>query len=431
MTKNKRDQIQNHASEFAKGGYRVLSFAFRRFDKMPVGDADSLRDKIEQKLTYLGFACIIDPPREGIRDAVEEVTNAGIRTIMITGDAAETAETIGRQLAIVNEKDLVLEGKDARTVGEDAFKRISVFARVNPEDKQVIVERYQKNDHAVAMTGDGVNDALALSMSDVGIAMGITGTDVSKEAADMIIADDSYDSIVEGVRQGRGLFSKIRAMILFYIAINVAESIIFFTTFYLGLRFLTSWQHIFLAVSSHTWPGLALVFDRNPKYVMEEPPRDTENIITRPLGTYLIINALLIFFGVAIAYFGTLAGVLPGTIPGDPLNVLKAPVMTICVLVLTESLMIISIRRINQSALRSIREESYWFIYLMLAFVFLMVVALMYSPLIIEFLAGIGIEFHFVPLTTLDWLVVIALAIPAVVGMEVVKWAARRREIHF
>jgi Ca2+-transporting ATPase len=350
---------------------------------------------------------------------------------MITGDAAGTAETIGRQLAIVNEKDLVVEGKEAQAIGADDFKRVSVFARVDPEDKQVIVERYQKAEHAVAMTGDGVNDALALSMSDVGIAMGITGTDVAKEAADLIIADDSYNSIVEGVRQGRGLFNKIRAMILFYIAINVAESIIFFTTFYLGLRFLTPWQHIFLAISSHTWPGLALTFDRNPKYVMEEPPRDTEGVITRPLGTYLVINAILIFIGVAIAYFGTLHAFLPGTIPGDPLNIVKAQVMTICVLVITESLMIISIRRINQSAIRSIRDESYWFIYLMIAFVFLMVLALMYSPLLNEILVGIGINFYFVPLTVLDWLVVIALAIPAVVGMEIIKWAARRREIHF
>ncbi|MFX1317595.1 MAG: cation-translocating P-type ATPase [Promethearchaeota archaeon] len=431
LAKKQIKEISDYADTYAKGGYRVLSLGIRYLDELPSGKGMTPRDQIEQQLTYLGFVCIVDPPREGIRDAVEEVANAGIRTVMITGDAAGTAETIGRQLAIVNEMDLVVEGKDAPAISDDDFKRVSVFARVNPEDKQVIVERYQKAKHAVAMTGDGVNDALALSMSDVGIAMGITGTDVAKEASDLIIADDSYNSIVEGVRQGRGLFNKIRTMILFYIAINVAESIIFFATFYLGLRFLTSWQHIFLAISSHTWPGLALTFDRNPKYVMDEPPRDTEGVITRPLGTYLIINAILIFVGAAIAYFGTLYAFLPGTIPGDPLNIMKAQIMTICVLVITESLMMISIRRINRSALQSIRDESYWFIYLMLAFVFLMVLVVMYSPLINEVLAGIGINFYFVPLTTLDWLVVIALAVPAVVGMEVIKWAARHREIHF
>ncbi|MDO8056229.1 MAG: cation-transporting P-type ATPase, partial [Candidatus Hermodarchaeota archaeon] len=426
LTKTQLKHIQQMANQYASGGYRVLSFAVRSFDEFPKAKGQTLRDIIEHDLTYVGFVGIVDPPREGVREAVQEVRNAGIKTVMITGDDAATAETIGRQVTIVEDDDLVIEGRAIEGLVNDKFTKVSVFARVDPDDKQIIVERFQANNRVVAVTGDGVNDSLALSMSDVGVAMGITGTDVAKEAADMIIADDSYNSIVEGIRQGRGLFNKIRAMILFYIAINVAESIIFFLTFFLGFRFLTPWQHIFLAISSHSWPGLALVFDSHPKFVMEEQPRDTEAILTPRLGMYLIINALLIATCAIIAFFGTLGYLFPGT-PIEVLEVYsKAQVMTISVLLITESLMILSIRRINQSAYRSIRYESFWFIYLMLAFVFLMHLGLMYIPQAVAILASFNISFDYYALTGLDWLIVLLLSLPALAGMEIYKWAHRR-----
>ncbi|MFX0167930.1 MAG: cation-translocating P-type ATPase [Candidatus Hodarchaeota archaeon] len=426
LTKKQSKYIQQYANGFASGGYRVLSFAVRRFDELPKGRGSTLREAVEQDLTYVGFVGILDPPREGVREAVQEVAEAGIKTVMITGDAAATAETIGRQLAIVHDDDVVIEGEAIKNISNENFGKVSVFARVDPDDKQIIVERFKATNRVVAVTGDGVNDALALSMSDVGIAMGITGTDVAKEAADMIIADDSYTSIVEGIRQGRGLFNKIRAMILFYITINVAESIIFFLTFFLGFRFLTPWQHIFLAISSHSWPGLALVFDSHPKFVMKEQPRDTEAILTPRLGSYLIINAILIAVSAIIAFFGTLTYLFPGT----PIEIIelysKAQVMTISVLLLTESLMILSIRRINQSVYRSMRYESFWFIYFMLAFVFLMHLGLMYIPQATMILSSLNINFDYYPLTGLDWLIVFALSLPALAGMEVYKWANRR-----
>jgi Ca2+-transporting ATPase len=434
FTKKQVKAIEKYANEFAAGGYRVLSFAVRRLSKLPNGSGQALRDAIEQDLTYVGFVCIVDPPREGVREAVMEVANAGIKTVMITGDASATAETIGRQLAIVKDKDFVIEGKDIQNITGAQFNDVSVFARVNPEDKQIIVQRYKDAQRAVAVTGDGVNDALALSMSDVGIAMGITGTDVAKEAADMIIADDSYNSIVEGVRQGRGLFNKIRMMIFFYICINIGESILFFGTFLLGIPFLTPSQHIFLTISSHSWPGLALVFDRTAKYVMEEKPRNTEAIITKRLGLYLLLNAFLIFLGAAIAFYFTTIAILPGSEylePHSPFAVQKALVMTIAVLLFAESLMILSIRRINQSLLRSIRHESYWLIYVFIGLVFLMFAGLMYVPTVNLFLASLGIDFQFIPLSPIDWLIAFLLAAPAIFGMEIVKWVSQKRDIYF
>lgn len=427
--KNEVAEIEGYANDFAAKGYRVLSFAIRRFEKIPKERGEKLRNKIERNFTYLGFVCIVDPPREGVRDAVIEVSNAGIKTVMITGDAAATAENIGRQLAIVDTNDLIIEGKDSLKVNDETFSKVSVFARVDPDDKQIIVQRYKDAKRAVAVTGDGVNDALALSMSDVGIAMGITGTDVAKEAADMIIADDSYNSIVEGVRQGRGLFNKIRTMIFFYICINVGESILFFGTFLLGIPFLTPAQHIFLTISSHTWPGLALVFDHTAKYVMEEKPRDTEAIITKRLGFYLLLNSFFIFTGALTAFYFTWAATLPGSTYLEPWSSMafqKSLIMTITVLLFAESFMILSLRRINQSLIRSIRFESYWLIYLLIGLVFLMHAALMYIPEITLFLGALGINFQYVPLTILDWLIALLLAIPATLGMELVKWISRK-----
>jgi Ca2+-transporting ATPase len=434
LTSKRRKEIVNRADEFAANGYRVLSFAFGQLAEVSGEKTTPPRKAVEQDLTYLGFVCIVDPPREGVREAVLECAEAGINTIMITGDALPTARTIGQQLAIVDGKHLVVEGKDARKLDAEEFERVRAFARVDPDDKQVIVQRYKDAKRAVAVTGDGVNDALALGISDVGIAMGITGTDVAKEAADMIISDDSFTSIVDGIRQGRGLFNKIRMMILFYICINIAESIAYFGTSLTNILFLTWWQKMFVTLSSHSWPGLALVFDRTAKDVMQEAPRNTEAIITRRLGGYLLLNSFLILLGVAGAYYLTWGGLLPGPLSLVPFSLealAKARVMVVTVLLIAESLMILSIRRVNQSLLHSIRHESFWLVYALIGMVFVMHCGLMYIPEVASILGGLGLNFEYVPLTLLDWLLALAFALPAIVGMECVKWVSRKRGITY
>lgn len=434
LTSKRRKEITDQADGFAANGYRVLSFAISRLSEVSGEKARVPRKAIEQDLTYVGFVCIVDPPREGVREAVLECAEAGINTVMITGDALATARTIGQQLAIVDTKHLVVEGKDARKLGDEEFERVRVFARVDPDDKQVIVQRYMDAKRAVAVTGDGVNDALALGISDVGIAMGITGTDVAKEAADMIISDDSFTSIVDGIRQGRGLFNKIRMMILFYICINVAESIAYFGTSLTDILFLTWWQKMFVTLSSHSWPGLALVFDRTAKDVMHEAPRNTEAIITRRLGGYLLLNSLFILLGVACVYYLTYSGMLPGSPFLAPFGLealTKARVMVVTVLLIAESLMILSIRRINQSLLHSIRHEGFWLVYALIGIVFLMHWGLMYIPAVTSILGSLGLSFEYVPLTALDWLLALAFALPTIVGMECVKWVSRERGIAY
>ena len=433
------NKVRTLTTDFASRGYRVISLAYRHIDKIPTGK--DAREETENDLIYLGFACIVDPPRDGVKEAVSECHSAGINVIMITGDAAATAKTIAEDLGIFNANSLVVEGSDIEDVSDEDFARTNVFARVNPDHKQVIVERYQDQQRVVAMTGDGVNDALALAMSDAGIAMGITGTDVAKEAADLVITDDSFASIVSGVHQGRGLFNKIRMMIYFYVAINLFESIIFFgALFFLPdtINTLSVWQSLYLVVTTHSFPGLALVFDRTSPHAMEDKPRDSQALITRNLGKFMVMNVILMTIGAAAVYMLTLTG-WGGVVVVTPENNLgfygaidapyKATVMLLSVILLVESTIVLSIRRINMPIQKSIREPGTWIFVFLLGLIYLAHYLLMYVPLAQEILAPYGLHFYFAPLTGYDWLIVLLGALPSIVGVELYKWHFRKRDI--
>jgi len=432
------NKVRTFTTDFASKGYRVISLAYRQLDKVPTGN--DARDEAENNLIYLGFACIVDPPRDGVKEAVSACHSAGINVIMITGDAAATAKTIAEDLGIFKVNSLVVEGSDIADVSDDDFARTNVFARVDPDHKQIIVERYQDQQRVVAMTGDGVNDALALAMSDAGIAMGITGTDVAKEAADLVITDDSFASIVSGVHQGRGLFNKIRMMIYFYVAINLFESIIFFgALFFLpDLSFLETWQSIYLVVTTHSFPGLALVFDRTSPHAMEDKPRDSQALITRNLGKFMALNVILMTIGAASVFMLTLTGWgsivdvyvennlgFYGTIDAP----YKANVMLLSVILLVESTIVLSIRRINMPLHKSIREPGTWIFVVLLGLIYIAHFLLMYVPLAQEILSVYSLHFYFAPLTSYDWLIVVLGALPAIIGLELYKWRFRNHDV--
>lgn len=442
ITPDAVDRARTLANDFASKGYRVISLAYKHLSKVPKGE--DAREEAETDLIYLGFACIVDPPREGVREAVNACHSAGINVVMITGDASATAKTIAENLGIFNENSIVIEGSQVNSVTDEDFARTNVFARVNPEHKQVIVERYQDQNRVVAMTGDGVNDALALAMSDTGIAMGITGTDVAKEAADLVITDDSFASIVSGVHQGRGLFSKIRMMIYFYIAINLFESIIFFGALFVnpGLEILQGWQPIYLVVTTHSFPGLALVFDRTSKRAMEEKPRDSQEIITDRLARYMALNVALMAIGAGVVYFLTYtewmgivtltADNVAGFFSTEPYVITaatKATIMLLTVILLVESAMAFQIRRINMSPGKSLRESGLIIFIFLIGLIYLAHLLLMYVPLAQEILAPLGLLFYFIPLTTYDWIICILGALPAILGMELYKRSLRNRKV--
>ncbi|MHA1938916.1 MAG: HAD-IC family P-type ATPase, partial [Candidatus Thorarchaeota archaeon] len=445
FTPEAQKRVKQLVDGYATRGYRVISLAKKRMDALP--PEKDAREAAESNLTYLGFACIVDPPREGVKHAVEECHSAGINVVMITGDSAATAKTIAEDLGIYSQDSLVVEGQNVYDVKDDDFPRVNVFARVNPEHKQVIVERYQDQQRVVAMTGDGVNDSLALAMSDAGIAMGITGTDVAKEAADLVITDDSFASIVTGVHEGRGLFQKIRMMIYFYIAINLFESVLFFGALFIlpaAILMLTTWQSLYLVVTTHSFPGLALVFDKVSPRAMEEKPRDSEAIIPRPLAKFMAFNVAMMVFGAAMVYMLTLTGwwgiitVVPENLTGFygstgftiPIEAAKAAVMMLSVILLVESTIVLSIRRINMGIGKSLREPGTYRYAIFLGLIYLAHYLLMYVPLAQEILAPFGLNFFFMPLTSFDWLIVLLFSLPAIVGVELYKKRLRKKGVN-
>ncbi|MBD3158997.1 MAG: HAD-IC family P-type ATPase [Candidatus Lokiarchaeota archaeon] len=448
MTKKDIAEINELTHDYASRGYRVISLAYREMDSVP-GDEEKGRIKAENDLTYLGFACIVDPPREGVRDAVAQCHSAGINVVMITGDSIDTAKTIASELGIHSENSLAVEGKDIPELSNEDFSKTNVFARVDPEHKQIIVERYQDQEKVVAMTGDGVNDSLALAMSDAGIAMGITGTDVAKEAADLVITDDSFPSIVTGVHEGRGLFNKIRFMIYFYIAINLFESVLFFGALFVlpeGIIILAVWQSLYLVVTTHSFPGLALVFDKTSPKAMTEEPRDSQDIITKPLAKYMALNVVLMVIGAAIVYaltftgWGGIVGIYSENLTGAypilmpfheelTIEAAKATVMMMTVILIVESTLALIIRRINMPLADSIREPGIERFVVLLGLIYLGHLILMYVPLAQVILGSIGLHFYFVPLTLYDWLICILLSLPAILGMEIYKWYLDREGV--
>jgi Ca2+-transporting ATPase len=353
-----------------------------------------------------------------------------------------------------------MEGKDIKDINSFYdFNRVKVFARVSPEHKQEIVERYQDADKVVAMTGDGVNDALALNMADAGIAMGIQGTDVAKEASDMVISDDSFNSIVTGIEHGRGIFARIRAVVFFYICINVFEGIVQFILsvilehpYFLDPLFIMQW--IFLSITLHMFPGLVLTFDTTSKDVMKHKPRDEEEILSKNTFILLAIFGALLSISMLVVYFTAITGLYPlfpanynfGAFndaylyspitmglysPGVNLTTAKTLTMLMVTLYFCETFLVFQIRRPNKSLLRSIKEDSTKFMYILIGLLFFVFLSIMYIPGFQVTLASWGINFMFMYLTALDWLICFLISLICIISFEIVKYLARRSNIFF
>jgi len=441
-----KEYLLDKTGSFARQGFRVISLAFKVTERALNGNKQD-RDSIENGLTYLGFVAIIDPPRDGVAESVAEAEKAGIRSVMITGDSLETARSIAGQVGIVRAGDLS-SGIYDKNISEQDFLKTSVFARVSPEDKMAIVERYKQANRTVAVTGDGVNDAPALSTADVGIAMGLTGTDVAKQSSDMIIADDSFNSVIFGIREGRGLFQKIRSLIFFYIAVNAAEAMVYFgASFIPDFNLLNTWQRIYIFSTVHAIPPLAFIADRLSRDVMSEKPRDGEDIFNKrttiALGLFIVALAAVL----SLVYMAASSGFLPvfdgnhaGFVPhfGD-LNLnpadwaqAKARTMLITVALFSETMLVISLRRLNKSALKTLSDDNYRFVWPFLAVVPAIHLALMYIPALQVFLdQHLSINLEIVNLTLVDWIVVLLFAVVPILILEGYKRRTRKQQSFF
>lgn len=294
-----KQRVAIHDS-FAHNALRVIALGTRLIATLP--EPDRL-EEVEQNLTFEGIIGLIDPPRPEAREAVQLAQNAGVRTVMITGDHAATARAIAKQIGILKSGGTVITGKELHAMSdEDLIANIraySVFARVSPEDKIRIVEAWQEQGEVVAMTGDGVNDAPALSAADVGIAMGQTGTEVAKAAADMILTDDNFATIVEAVREGRNVFSNIKRTIYFLLACNLTEIAVMLIAQLLGWGVvLTPVMLLLINVLGDGIPGLHLAHDTSDERIMARKPIGrTESFfaggIARAIGAMMIVMSLV------------------------------------------------------------------------------------------------------------------------------------------
>ncbi|MDX1688044.1 MAG: cation-translocating P-type ATPase [Candidatus Promineifilaceae bacterium] len=289
-------RITRANEEMAQNGQRVLSGAFRPLDALP--DEEDV-ETLEQDLTFVGLIGMLDPPRPEVHEAVAKCRTAGIRPVMITGDHPLTARQIARELKIAENGSPTLTGPDLAKMSSEDLERqvedVPVYARVSPEHKLNIVTAFQTKGQIVAMTGDGVNDAPALKKADIGVAMGITGTDVSKEAADMVLLDDNFATIVSAVEEGRVIFDNIRKFIKYTLSSNTGELWVMLVAPFLGMPLpLLPLQILWINLVTDGLPGLALAVEPAEKGVMErEPFRPKESIFSRGLGWQIIWVGIL------------------------------------------------------------------------------------------------------------------------------------------
>jgi len=296
MDEASRQRIRDSIDRMTEDALRVLGVACRLDEDVPEGETRV--EKLEQDLIFVGLIGMIDPPREEVKPALAKASSAGIRTVMITGDYPNTARAIASAIGLMREGHKVLTGADLDRLSDDLLKdeieEVDVFARVSPEHKMRIVDALQANGEVVAMTGDGVNDAPAIKRANIGVAMGITGTDVAKETADMVLTDDNYVSIVSAVEQGRIIYNNIRKFVFFLLSSNVAEIMVIFLATLAGMPSpLTVIQLLWLNLLTDGAPALALAMEKGDPEIMKQKPRPKEEpIINSSMRVGIIIQTV-------------------------------------------------------------------------------------------------------------------------------------------
>ena len=304
MTDEHRKKILSDNTGMASRALRVLAGAYRDWDEMP---ADQKPAALERELVFLGLVGMLDPVRPEVLPAIEECKRAGIRPVMITGDHKDTAAAIAMQLGMIKSPDEAITGAQLDEISDEDFKRdvvkYSVYARVQPEHKVRIVTAWEDNGKVTAMTGDGVNDAPSIKKADIGVGMGITGTDVTKNVADMVLADDNFATIVHAVEEGRRIYDNIRKTIQFLLASNLSEVLSIFAATVLGFVILKPVHLLWINLITDVFPALALGFEAPDEGVMNRPPRDkNEGVFAGGLGIDALYQGVLVSVLTVLSY---------------------------------------------------------------------------------------------------------------------------------
>ncbi|WP_241254613.1 calcium-translocating P-type ATPase, SERCA-type [Brevibacillus sp. SYP-B805] len=354
LTQQLRARILAQTEEMASQALRVLAFAYRPLEQYRAGQPPF---SLESNLVFVGLVGMIDPPRMEVKQAISLCRQAGIKTVMITGDHKITAEAIARQIGILRPGAEVLEGQELNRMNDSELaaraERIAVYARVSPEHKLRIVRALQAQGHVVAMTGDGVNDAPAIKTADIGIAMGITGTDVTKEASDLVLRDDNFATIVAAVEEGRNIYDNIRKFIRYLLASNVGEILVMLFAMIIGLPLpLVPIQILWVNLVTDGLPAMALGVDPAEEDTMYQRPRKRdENIFARGLGWKIISRGFLIGLMTLGAFWLTLRE--------DPRHLVHAQTVAFATLVMAQLIHVFDCRSKHSVFHRNVFENMY------------------------------------------------------------------------
>ncbi len=403
---------QNHA--MASDALRVLAVACRPLQDVP---ANVTPEVVEKDLIFIGLLGMIDPPRPEVIDALKRARGAGLKCIMVTGDYKDTAEAIARDIGLLTPDGLVLTGPEIEKLSDEDLAartdRLEVCCRVSPQHKTRIVDALKGRGHVVAMTGDGVNDAPALKRANIGVAMGITGSDVAKQTADMILTDDNFASIVAAIEQGRIIYSNIRKFVYFLLACNVGEILIIFGSMLVGLPIpLKPVQLLWLNLVSDGAPALALGLEKGDPDIMDSPPRSpTEPVINRDMaigiGVVGVVDALAIL------------GVFYLALQRYPDQLIVAQTIAFVTLCSSELIRAFTARSEHYSIFSIGFLSNRWMVWAV-GVSFLLVLMVVYVPFLQPF-------FDTVPLSADDWMLMLPFFFASPVAMELLKLYFRKR----
>jgi P-type Ca2+ transporter type 2C len=396
LNKESQSKVQEAINGLASQALRTIAIAYK---PIPANTIILSDHEAEKKLTFIGVQGMIDPPRPEVKAAVKECKAAGIKTVMITGDHVITAKAIASQLGILTRKSKVLEGKALAEMSveelEEVVDDVSVFARVSPEHKLKIVKALQNRGHIVAMTGDGVNDAPAIKAADIGVAMGITGTDVAKEASALVLLDDNFATIKAAIKEGRNIYENIRKFVRYLLASNVGEILVMLFAMLLALPLpLVPIQILWVNLVTDGLPAMALGLDQPEENVMKRGPRSpNEGVFSRGLGWKVVSRGFLIGLVTLLAFMIVYHN--------DPSQLPYAQTVAFATLVMAQLIHVFDCRS-ERSVLSRNPFGNQYLVWAVLSSLLLMLVAIYYPPL--------QPIFHTLPIAGKDWLLILGLS---------------------
>ncbi len=411
-----KKEIANKNKTMSQKALRVLAAAYRVYDAVP---SDLTSESRENSMVFIGLVGMIDPVRPEVIDAVKNCKSAGIKPIMITGDHKDTAIAIGKQLGIINNDSEALTGTELDKISDNdlvkIIQNINIYARVQPNHKVRIVEGFKSLGKVVAMTGDGVNDAPSIKRADIGIGMGLTGTDVTKNVADMVLADDNFATIIAAVKEGRRIYDNIKKAIQFLLSSNISEVISIFIATLLGFKIFSPIHILWINLVTDTFPALCLGMEEESHGLMNKPPRpENESLFAGGMAVNIAYQGVLISLLTLVSYF---LGVIAQTGKFQLINSTYGTTMAFLTMSIAETFHSFNVRSIHGSIFKIKKQNPY------------LLASMIFSVILINLvitLPSLTKLFETKQILPLDYLKCIALAISVIPIVELIKFTQRK-----